>query len=487
MWRFELKRGCLIDRWFSGCTTEQDHRAPKQIGPAMNTSVRNRLSVMMFLEFFIWGVWLPKIFAYLGDMHFRSWEQSLILNAFAVASFAAIFFSTHYADRHFAAEKFLAFSQLIGGLAMLGLFWVPPANPDLPAGQSSFWMFFTLMLVHSLFYVPTISITNAIAFAHLTDPQKQFGSVRLWGAIGWIVAGWPFVFILTDWAGVPGYGTVPLREWLGKVFGSPLVGEKLVEGTRYTFVASAIASLLLAAFSLTLPHTPPKPAGLHGGVEKLAWLEAMKLLRLPFILVLFVVTFFDAAIHQCYFTWTDKYLQSVGIPANWTMPAMSISQIVEVPTLAVLGYCLKRMGWKTTMIVGILGHMVRFGVFALAPVAWMAVSVNVVHGVCYAFFFATVYLFVDEFFPKDVRSSAQGLFNFLILGLGPFVGNFIWPMLGDDVFKVDGIVDYRSLFLVPASTALFAALLLALFFYPPKKADSKKESSMFVEDEAPIT
>ncbi len=121
------------------------------------------------------------------------------------------------------------------------------------------------------------------------------------------------------------------------------------------------------------------------------------------------------------------------------------------------------------MVIGILGHTLRFGIFALAPLPVLAISVNVVHGICYAFYFATLYIFVDEFFPKDARSSAQGLFNFLILGLGPFVGNFVWPYL-EDYFTRDGVVDYRSLFLAPAGTALFAALLLILFFHPPAKA-----------------
>jgi nucleoside transporter len=433
----------------------------------MTTSVRNKLSVMMFLEFFIWGAWLPKIFGYLDDLKFTPLEQSWVLNAFALASFTAMFFSTQFADRNFAAEKFLAVSHLIGGLSILGLAWV-----------TDFWSFFALMLVHSLFYVPTISITNSIAFAHLKDAQRDFGLVRLWGTIGWIAASVPFVFILVDWHAVPAFGSVSFTEWLGKALGTPLTGEAAMKGTRFTYVAAGIASLLLAGFSLVLPHTPPKPAA--EGRESLAWLEAMKLLKYPFVLVLFVVTFIDASVHACYFIWTDKYLQSVGIPSNWVMPAMSIGQIAEIGTMAILGACLKKMGWKTTMIVGVLGHTLRFGIFALAPFPWLAVSVNVVHGICYAFFFATVYIFVDEFFPKDARSSAQGLFNFLILGLGPFVGNFVWPRLGTmfttEKVLEDGsllkVVDYRSLFLVPSATGLVAALILLLFFYPPKSAAS---------------
>jgi predicted MFS family arabinose efflux permease len=261
---------------------------------------------------------------------------------------------------------------------------------------------------------------------------------------------------------------VPFTDWLGKALGTGKTGEALTQGVKWTFIASGLSSLVLAAFSLALPHTPPKPK--QEGGESSALLEAMKLLKVPYILVLFVVTFFDAAVHQCYFIWTNDFLKSVGIPANWVMPVMSIGQIAEIGTMAFLGACLKKLGWRYTMVIGILGHTVRFGIFALAPLPFLAVSVNVLHGICYAFYFATVYIFVDEFFPKDARSSAQGLFNFLILGFGPFIANFIWPELGAMFKTAEGTVDFRQLFLVPSGTALFAAVLLVLFFHPPEKA-----------------
>src|SRR4029079_19218192 len=153
------------------------------------TFIRMRLSVMMFLEFLIWGGLYPLIFGYLPAIGFDNNQQTMALACFNVAAIVAMFFSTQFADRNFAAERFLAFSQLIGGIAMIGL-----------ATTRSFWPFFTYMLVHCLFYVPTISITNSIAFANVKDPQKDFGLVRLWGTIGWIAASWPFVFLLVDWA-----------------------------------------------------------------------------------------------------------------------------------------------------------------------------------------------------------------------------------------------------------------------------------------------
>ena len=429
----------------------------------MNSSNHFKLSTMMFLNIFVWGAWLPLMAVYLGGLGFNStWQQPLILNAFTLAAFTAMFFSTQFVDRHFSAERFLAVSMLIAGVSILALKWT-----------TDFRWFFALMLVHSLFYVPTISITNSIAFANLKDPQREFGQVRLWGTIGWIAAAWPFIFILADWSKIPPLADVGLTQWLGDIFGSSKKGAAYTEAASNMFLAAGVASLALAAFSLFLPHTPPKPA--QEGAEPFAWLEAMKLLRVPFVAVLFVVTFFDAAVHQVYFFMTGKYLiASVGIPGNWVTPVMSIGQIAEIGTMAVLGLVLKRLGWRTTMVIGVLGHAARFTVFALYPVAWAAISVNILHGICYAFFFATVYIFVDEFFPKDARSSAQALFNFLILGLGPLVGNFAAGGL-EAMFTTDGVTDFQKLFLVPAGVALAAALFLALFFRPPATKQSEED------------
>src|SRR5580692_649888 len=143
----------------------------------MNSGIRFKLFLMMVLEFFIWGAWLPLIFSYLPSLGFSPTQQSLILNAFPVAAIIGMFFSNQFADRNFAAEKFLSFSHLVGGLAMIGL-----------AFTKEFWPFFALMFVHCLFYVPTISITNSIAFANMKDSQKEFGWVRMGGTIGWVLA-----------------------------------------------------------------------------------------------------------------------------------------------------------------------------------------------------------------------------------------------------------------------------------------------------------
>jgi hypothetical protein len=320
--------------------------------------------------------------------------------------------------------------------------------------------------------VPTISVTNTLAFANLKDPQKDFGPVRLWGTIGWIAASWPFVFILTDWAKVPTMEKAGgFVKWFGSALATPLTGDALNQGSSWAFIVAGIASLILAAFSLTLPHTPPKK--IVAGENSLAWLEAMKLLRHPFIAVLFVVTFLDAMVHDGYFFFAFAYLKRVGVPPNWIQPAMSVGQIAEIATMAFLGYVLKSLGWRYTMILGVLGHAMRFAVFALLPDPYVAVAVNVLHGICYAFFFATLYIFVDEFFPKDARTSAQGLFNFLILGLGPIASRFVWRIVQQtflSLMESTGTPQMQNwMLLVPSGTAVLAALLLLLFFHPPAK------------------
>ena len=430
----------------------------------MKNPIRFKLFVMMVLEFFIWGAWLPLIFGYLPSLGFSPAEQSWILNAFPIAAIVGMFFSNQFADRNFSAEKFLAFSHLVGGLAMWSL-----------AYTRSFWPFFLLMLVHCLLYVPTISIVNSIAFASMKDAQAEFGIVRMGGTIGWILAAWPFTFILVDWDKVHAANPQGLVQWLGTVLSSGLTGDALRAGARWTFVVAGIASLLLAAWSLTLPHTPPKKAE-GGAVEKLAWLEALRLLKHPFILVLWVVTLVDSFVHNCYFNWAGVFLGTsrdaggVGIPGNWIMPVMSIGQVAEILTMFILGATLKRLGWRATMIAGILGYPVRFAVWAFLPQhTGLIILVQILHGICYAFFFATVYIFVDAYFPKDVRASAQGLFNVMILGIGALVANSICPMLLQEVFTKNGVTDFHGLFLVPLIAGSAAALALALLFHPPAK------------------
>lgn len=393
----------------------------------MARKLETRLGIMMFLEYVIWGCWYPLLSRYLSDfLHFTGVDIAWIFGTLAIASVTAVLVSGQIADRYFASERFLALSHLVGGLSMLALPF-----------QKSFWPFFLFMLVHQLVYVPTLSITNSISFHHIKDP-KEFGRVRLWGTIGWIAASWPFVFLLRG------------QE-----------GPALEVALTSIFWVAGIVSLGMAAFSLTLPHTPPS----GGAREKNAPLEAIRFLAVPAIGVLFLVTFLDSLVHACYFMWTGPFLAHIGVADNWIMPAMSIGQIAEIGTMALLGSALARLGWRKIMAVGVLAHALRFFIYAIGEPVWLVVGSNIVHGMCYAFFFGAVYIFVDEYFPKDARASAQGLFNLLILGLGPFLGNMLWGYLGDRM-RAGATVDFHALFLWPAGLGLVAVVVLLLGFHP---------------------
>lgn len=418
-----------------------------------------RLWIMMVLEFAIWGAWLPLIWGYMGaavadgGLGFTGSQIAWVGSAFAIASIVGIFFSSQFADRTFAAEKFMAASHLIGGLAILGLYWAK----DFPT-------FFGLMLVHSLLYVPTISVSNSIAFTHMKNAEREFGLVRMGGTIGWILAAWPLFFLLEGKTGVAA-----------------------TTAKANIFLVAGITSLLLAAYSLTLPHTPPKRVAAGDG--GLAWLKAAKYLSQPFLFVLFVVTFIDSVIHNGYFLLAGNFLgdkNAAALAEKWIMPVMSVGQVAEILTMSVLGFVLARLGWKTTMILGILGHAARFAVFAFMPQnTSLIIAVQVLHGICYAFFFATLYIFIDAAFPKDVRSSAQSLFNLLVLGLGDLAAKWLFiPLQGQ--LTVDGVTDYRQLFLWPAGLALAAAALLFVAFWPPASLATAAETTDDLETEPQI-
>jgi nucleoside transporter len=403
-------------------------------------TVRVRLFLMMVLQLAVWGAWAPKLFPYMGMLGFAPWQQSLVGSCWGIAAVVGIFFSNQFADRSFSAERFMAASHVIGGLALLSC-----------AFLTSFWPFFAAYLLFSLVYVPTLSVSNAIAFANLKDPAKDFGAIRMGGTVGWILVSWPFIFLLGAKAGA--------------------------DQVRSIFVVAAIVSFALAGYSLSLPHTPPKKDA--AGADPLAWREAIKLLGVPFVAVLFVVTFIDSVIHNGYFVMADAFLTNrVGIAGNLSMVVLSLGQFAEIVTMFILGGVLARLGWKTTMIVGILGHAARFAVFAFfADSVPTIVAVQLLHGICYAFFFATVYIFVDAAFPKDVRASAQGLFNLLILGVGNVAASLLFPSLIAKWTDAAGHVDYRSLFLVPTGMAAVAIVLLAAFFRPPQRGPAAEDAA----------
>ena len=405
-------------------------------------SVQARLFVMMALQVGGWGAWAVKLFPYMTMQGYSAGQQALVGSSWGIASIVAIFFSNQFADRHFAAERFLAASHALGALFLIGA-----------AYASNFETFFGCYLVYSMLYVPTLSVTNSIAFANLPDPARQFGAIRTGGTVGWIIASWPFIFLLGAHA--------------------------TAEQTRWIFLVSALISLALAVFALTLPHTAPRRSK---GLDPLAWRRAAMALRRPDLAILFLVTFIDSVVHNGYFVISDAFLTDrVGIAGNLSMVVLSLGQIAEILAMLVLGRVLVRLGWRTTMIIGVLAHMARFLVFAFAPDhVPVIIAVQFLHGVCYAFFFATLYIYIDNAFPKDVAVSSQGLFNLLVLGVGMMIASYVFPKLMSLLSHgVQGsgkiVVDYQTLFLVPSGLAALASMLLLVFFRPPSFGPVRQE------------
>ncbi len=406
----------------------------------MGLGLRIRLSAMMFLTYMIWGAWMPLLAVYLGhkEIGFSGEEIGYVFATMAIASVTAMLISGQIADRWFATERFLCVSGLLGAVALY-----------IVSTQTSFWSFFAAFLFYTVIYVPMLSLTNSISFAHIEDAQRDFGGIRLWGTIGWIAASWPFMLILGD---------------------KPNVSE-----LRWMFYVAAILSVALGLFSLALPHTPPK----REARERFAPFRALMLLGKPAFLVLFLVALSDAMVHQCYFIWTGRFLDALHIKAKYISVAMSIGQVAEIVTMFALGFFLRKLGWRKVMAMGVLAHTIRFGIYAASAgkpqLAWLVIASNVVHGAAYAFFFAAVYIYADEHAPKDIRASAQMLFNLVILGLGQLFGSVVFGKLGD-IYTTNDAINYGKLFMVPTIWALVTGAFLLAAFWPEKKVENNDDN-----------
>lgn len=416
----------------------------------MPVGLRFRLSTMMFLTYAIWGAWTGLLPRYLGAfLHFTPIQIGHIsATTTAVSSIVALLISGQIADRWFATERFLAVSHLLGGVILFVL-----------AKQETFWTFLAVLQVYLMVYIPTVSLANSLCFAHIADAQRDFGGIRVWATMGWVAVAWPFVFLLRG-----------------------LEGEALKAGMKWMFYVPGVVSIVLALFSLFLPHTPPK----REARERFAPFRAFSLLRQMPFLVLIIVALSDTVILNCYWRWTSDFLRSLNVHERWHMVGMSLSQIAEIAAMFALGVFLKRFGWRNVMAMGVFAHVIRYGIYAIcagrAELAWAVIAGNVMHGAAYAFFFAAVYIYVDDYAPKDIRASAQMLFNLVMIGIGGFVGAQLWSILGDRLTDAaTNAIDFRTLFLTPTVMAILTgAFLLAAFRPGPKPADDDRGSSGFV-------
>jgi nucleoside transporter len=407
-----------------------------------------RLSIMMFLQYAVWGAWLPLAARYLtapvadGGLGFTGTQMGLILGlAGSIGAVAAPFIAGQLADRHFSTERFLAALLAIGGVIK----WVT-------ASQTGYGAWLLLSIAYSVVYMPTLALSNSMAFANLDDRERQFPKVRVWGTIGWIAASWIFPMLYLQ-------SGLHLQLMPPFLVGSelPNVTARLADSLRF----SALISFGYALFCLTLPHTPPR----KDAAEPLAFRKAFRLLREPSFAVLIAAALPISIIHQIYFLQTPPFLSHLGLLDSQIGPAMTIGQFSEIVIMGLLGVMLSRLGFRAVITLGAAAYFARYMIWSMTslPVGVLVAS-QVLHGVCYACFFASAFIYTDRVAPPDVRHSAQTVFGIIILGGGPVLGGLLSGWLADTYAQTAGVIDYGALWRVVALIGLATAVFFWLGF-----------------------
>jgi nucleoside transporter len=406
--------------------------------PPLDLMLRLRLSLMMFLQFAIWGSWGVMITPYLEKtLGFSPSTTGGIVSTMALGTIFAPLFIGQIADRYFASERLMAILHLLGaGL----LYWM--AHLDEPA------VFYFVALAYALVYSPTLALSNSITFTHVPDGGRDFPGLRVLGTIGWIAAGW-------------------------------ILGTFLDASSNQMFLLAACFSLALGIMSLFLPHTPPP--GKAG--EALPFLKALGLLKESNFAVFFGISFVITIVLAFYYISTSVYLGKggVGLEGNAISKVMTIGQGAELVLLPFLPIFLSRWGMKWVLALGMLCWGIRYLLFALFANAGYPDSLYVLvligialHGICFDFFFAAGFIHVDNTAPPDIRGSAQSLYTLLTYGLGMWLGTMVAGFLGD-YFKnpETGVVDWGSFWLVPSTGVLVCFAIFVVFFHTSGMAKRK--------------
>jgi len=389
----------------------------------MTTATRLKLSVLMFLQYFVWGSWYVTMGTWLGQtLHFSGEQIGLAAGTTALAAMISPFFMGMVADRFFSTERILAALHLIGGVVM---FWA--------SLQTTFGTFYTILLIYTLCFMPTLALTNSLSFHQMRSPEKEFPGIRVLGTIGWIVAG-----LIIGW----------LR----------------VESSAFQFQLAAGASALLGIYSLFLPHTPPQKLGHRVEVRDILGLDALQLMKERSFAIFVLGSFLVCIPLQFYYAFTNPFLNEIGV-VN-AAGKQTLGQMSEIGFMLLMPLFFVRLGVKNMLLVGMAAWMARYTLFAYGnndTMVWMLYVGILLHGVCYDFFFVTGQIYVDKKASLQIRAAAQGFIAFVTLGAGMFIGSYLsgWVV---DQYVANGVHDWRSIWLIPAAMALGVLLLFAAFF-----------------------
>ena len=396
----------------------------------MKATTKFQLALMMFLEFFIWGGWFVTMGTYLGATLGSSGGQ--IAQAYSTQSWGAIiapFVIGLIADRYFNAERILGFLHLIGAGLMYML-----------AGAADFSDFYPLLLIYMILYMPTLALVNSVSFNQMKDPAKEFAHIRVWGTIGWILAGLTISYIF-HWDAEAAIQSGMLKN---------------------TFLMVAGASLVLGVLSFTLPKTPPQNSNKEVRISDLLGLDALSLLKDRNFLFFFLSSILICIPLAFYYSQANPFLVEVGME-NAT-GKMTIGQISEVLFMLLLPIFLKKFGIKWTLVIGMLAWVLRYLLFAYGAggeTSFMLIIGIALHGICYDFFFVSGQIYTDSKAGENVKSAAQGLITLATYGLGMLIGFWVAGKITDENLLTDGIHDWTSIWTWPA---IFAAVVMVLFF-----------------------
>jgi nucleoside transporter len=386
---------------------------------------------MMFLQFFIWGGWFVTLGTFLGNTLGASGGQ--IGMAFSTQSWGAIlapFLIGLIADRYFNAERILGLLHLVGAALLYLLYQA-----------QDFQSFYPLVLSYMIVYMPTLALVNAVAFRQMSDPARQFSRVRVWGTIGWIVAGLVISFVFA---------------WDAK--------DSIAAGAlRFTFLMCAVAALILGLYSFTLPATPPLANHSRGsGVIQWLGLDALQLLKDRSFAIFFAASVLICIPLAFYYQNANLFLAEIGV-ANPT-GKMTLGQVSEVLFMVLLPVFIQRFGIKTTLLLGMLAWALRYALFAFGNstdlVSFLLVGIAL-HGVCYDFFFVSGQIYTDAKAGEQFKSSAQGLITLATYGIGMLIGFWVAGHVSDHFSYTNGH-DWKGVWLFPALFSL--GVLLAFLF-----------------------
>lgn len=385
----------------------------------------------MFLEYFIWGSWYVTMGTYMGEhLHSSGGQIGNAYSALALATIISPFFVGLVADRYFAAQRIMGVLHLLGA-AMLFLATQIETNSP----------FYWVILGYSLLYMPTIALSNNIAFTQMTDPGKQFPWIRVFGTLGWIVAGF-------------------------------LIGSLSIEKTNTTFLIAAAASAALGLFSFALPNTPAKAKGEPASIGKILGKDAFVLLKSKSYLIFFIAAILVCIPLSFYYGFANPFLTEIGLdkPAQ----KMILGQISEAVFIVAIPFLFNKIGVKKMLLLGMAAWVLRYVAFAYGDAGsntWMLYAGIILHGICYDFFFVTGYMYTEKKAGEKIKNAAQGLFTFATYGLGMLIGTWFSGVVVDKftISKDPSVHNWQSIWYVPAIIAVAVIVYFMLFFREKKE------------------